>query len=360
MFIILLISLSVFSVISIYNLFSAPVLKETSERSNPQKIVSVLIPARNEEKNIEKCIKGLLIQDYRHKEIIVLDDNSTDKTYTLASSFSKSNVRVLRGKELPSDWLGKNWACMQLAQEAKGEYLLFVDADVELTQKVISSAVYELEKSNVTLLSIFPTQIIKSFGELLIVPLMNWLLLTFLPLRFVYTSSSKSFVAANGQFMLWRKDDYLNLGGHQVVKYKVVEDMELARLVKQNKLKVKTMLGGKLVFCRMYDSFNQAYSGFAKNFYAGFSLPPFLFIVIVLFLFVVFTLPFLFLMRPVHSFILIALILIVRVSVSTVSKQNLFVNVLLHSIQMLFMFWIGIVSLIKFKKNQLVWKQRIL
>ena len=85
----------------------------------------------------------------------------------LASSFSTSNVKVLKGKELPTDWLGKNWACHQLAQEAKGEYLLFVDADVELTPEVISSAVYELEKSNAALLSIFPTQIIKSFGEYL-------------------------------------------------------------------------------------------------------------------------------------------------------------------------------------------------
>jgi cellulose synthase/poly-beta-1,6-N-acetylglucosamine synthase-like glycosyltransferase len=126
-----------------------------------------------------------------------------------------------------------------LAQEAKGEYLLFLDADVELTSNVISSAVYELEKSSVTLLSIFPTQIIKSFGEHLIVPLMNWLLLTFLPLRFVYSSSSKAFVAANGQFMLWRKDDYFKIGGHETIKNKVVEDMELARLAKQNKLKLK-------------------------------------------------------------------------------------------------------------------------
>ncbi|MCK7516395.1 MAG: glycosyltransferase [Ignavibacteriales bacterium] len=97
---------------------------------------------------LRNVLKGVLAQDYQNKEIIVLDDNSTDNTYRLASSFSTSNVKVLKGKELPSDWLGKNWACHQLAQEAKGEYLLFVDADVELTPEVISSAVYELEKSN--------------------------------------------------------------------------------------------------------------------------------------------------------------------------------------------------------------------
>lgn len=358
MFIVLLISLSVFSVISIYNLFTAPVLKRVSQPSDNRSFVSVLIPARNEEKNIEKCIKGILAQDYQDKEIIVLDDSSTDNTFKFASSFSTSNIKVLKGKQLPPDWLGKNWACHQLAQEAKGEYLLFVDADVEVTPEVISSAVCELEKSNAALLSIFPTQIIKSFGEHLIVPLMNWLLLTFLPLRFVYSCSSKSFVAANGQFMLWRKDDYFNIGGHEKVKNKVVEDMELARLAKQNKLKVKTMLGGKLVFCRMYESFNQAYNGFTKNFFAGFLLPPFSFLAIILFLLIAFVLPFLFLMPPVYSFILITLILITRISVSIVSNQNWFINILLHPVQMLFMFWIGIISLIKFKTKKIVWKQR--
>ena len=111
MFIVLLISLSVFGLISIYNLFTAPVLKRVSHPSDNRNFVSVLIPARNEENNIEKCIKGMLIQDYENKEIIVLDDNSTDNTYRLVSSFSTSNVKVLKGKALPTDWSGKNWAC---------------------------------------------------------------------------------------------------------------------------------------------------------------------------------------------------------------------------------------------------------
>ena len=344
MFIELLISSECLWSILLYNLFTAPVLKKVSQPLDNPKFCLGSIPARNEERNIEKCIKGMLIQDYENIEIIVLDDNSTDNTFKLVSSFSTSNVKVLMGKELSPDWLGKNWACHQLAQEAKGKYLLFMDADVELMPKVISSAVYELEKSSVTLLSIFPTQIIKSFGEHLIVPLMNWLLLTFLPLKFVYSCSSKAFVAANGQFMLWRKDDYFKIGGHETVKNKVVEDMELARLAKQNKLKVKTMLGGKLVFCRMYKSFNQAYNGFTKNFFAGFPLPSFSFLTIILFLLIAFVLPFLFLFQPVYSFILIAFILITRISVSIVSNQNIFINVLLHPVQMLFMFWIGIVA----------------
>lgn len=354
----LIISLSVFCIITIYNLFLAPELKNTILSLDDKKLVSVLIPARNEEKNIEKCIRGVIEQDYQNKEIIILDDESTDNTYSIASSFKSNKINILKGKELPLDWLGKNWACHQLAQEANGEYLLFIDADVELTPQVISSAVFELEKSNTALFSIFPTQVTKSFGEHLVVPLMNLLLLTFLPLSFVYSSSSKSFVAANGQFMLWKKPDYFRIGGHEKVKNKVVEDMELARLAKQNRLKVKTMLGGNLVFCRMYESFNQAYNGFTKNYYAGFSITPLFFFIIILLLLFVFLMPLIVISGTFYSFIPIILVIIIRTVVSVKSKQSWFINVLLHPIQMMLMFSIGIISVVKFKTNRLEWKQR--
>lgn len=356
--VLLIISLFVFTIISVCNLFSAPELKIQNSFVNEKKLISVLIPARNEESNIEKCIRGAIRQDYQNKEIIVLDDQSTDNTYTIASSFKPNNINILKGSELPQDWLGKNWACHQLAKQANGEYLLFIDADVVLKPEVISSAIFELEKSNSTLLSIFPTQIIKSFGEYLIVPLMNWLLLTFLPLRFVYNSPSSAFVAANGQFMLWKKDDYVKIGGHERVKGKVVEDMELARLAKQNKLNVKTFLGGELVFCRMYNSFSDSYNGFQKNFYAGFSINPLFFFIIILFLLVVFLVPLLVISNTFYTAIPIILIIVTRTVVSIKSKQSSFINIILHPIQMVLMFWIGVISILKYKTNKLVWKQR--
>ncbi|MCU0343253.1 MAG: glycosyltransferase [Ignavibacterium sp.] len=356
--ILLIISLGVFTLISIYNLFTAPVIKSFTKQVTEKKLVSVLIPARNEEKNIVRCIECALAQDYKNIEIIILDDNSSDKTYELAASFNLPRLKVIKGKELPSDWLGKNWACHQLANQANGEYLLFLDADVDIKYNVISSAVNELEESNVSLLSVFPTQVIKSFGEHLIVPLMNWLLLTFLPLKFVYSTVYLSFVAANGQFMLWKKEDYLKIGGHNIVKNKVVEDMELARAVKHNGLKVKTKLGGELIYCRMYNSFSQSYSGFLKNFYAGFSVHPIQFIIIISFLLIVFTAPILALTNVYDSFIPLVLVFTSRTAVSLKSKQNWLINNLLHPFQILLMFWIGIISLIKYKTNKLVWKQR--
>lgn len=356
--IILLISLSVFSFISIYNLCTAPVLNSKNKSYEPRGIVSVLIPARNEGKNIVKCIEGIINQDYQNAEIIILDDNSTDNTYNLAASFSSPKIKTLKGKALPQNWLGKNWACHQLAQHAKGDYLLFIDADVEIKENVISLAMDEIEKSNATLLSIFPTQSVKTFGEYLIVPLMNWLLLTFLPLNFVYKFSNKAIVAANGQFMLWRKDDYLSLGGHQIVKDKIVEDMELARIVKSNNLKVKTLLGGNQVFCRMYNSFDEAYFGFQKNFYSGFSISVIFFLIIISFLFCVFTIPFLVVDNRLISWLPLLLLILTRISVSISSKQSWIINLLLHPLQMIFMLLIGFISVIKFKNKSLVWKAR--
>lgn len=356
--IILIISLSVFTLISVYNLFTAPVMKSRTNTAENGALVSVLVPARNEEKNILKCLNGILNQDYKNIEVIVLDDNSTDNTHEIVKSINSQIIKLIKGIELPADWLGKNWACHQLAQNANGSYLLFMDADVEIMPSVVSSAVLEIQESNASLISIFPTQIIKSIGEHLIVPLMNWLLLTFLPLKFVYSLNNKAFVAANGQFMFWNKDDYFKIGGHEVVKDKVVEDMELARLIKNTKLKVKTLLGGDLVYCKMYDAFKEAYNGFQKNFYSGFTVSPAFFLLIISFLLLVFISPIFMIQNNFIAILPILLVIISRVSVSIKSKQNWFLHLLLHPLQMLFMFWIGIVSVIKFKKNSLVWKDR--
>src|SRR5690606_20443965 len=113
------------------------------------------------------------------------------------------NLEYIPGEELPAGWTGKNWACYQLAARAKGKYLLFLDADVAVSPDAIQSAVFEFEGKNVQMLSVFPTQKIKSPGEWLIVPLMDWLILTFLPLLRVYKSARPSISAANGQFILF-------------------------------------------------------------------------------------------------------------------------------------------------------------
>ncbi|NWF90367.1 MAG: glycosyltransferase [Ignavibacteriaceae bacterium] len=322
-------------------------------------LISVLIPARNEEKNINSCLNFILAQDYKNIEVLVLDDQSTDQTKEIVNSFCKKhkNTFYLEGESLPPNWTGKNWACHQLSLKAKGKYLLFVDADVELALNAISSAVKIMLSTKTKMLSVFPTQRIISFGERLIVPLMNWLLLSFLPLRKVFSSNNKSFIAANGQFMLWDKETYFSIGGHKQVADAVVEDMELAKKAKQHN-KIITLLGGNIIFCRMYNSFLDAFKGFSKNFYPGFKLNPLIFIGLILFLFFLFTVSSVFAFTDSNFLIVVMLIVINRILISQMSHQNPFLNVFLHPIQMILMLLIGINSVASTKLGYAKWKGR--
>lgn len=352
--------LLVFLGISIYNLFTAPVMKPVKKLSNSDHLISIMIPARNEEKNIAKCLENLVIQDYPNKEILVLDDHSTDKTAYIVKRYAEkhNSIRLLTGSELPEGWLGKNWACHQLSLQARGNYFLFIDADVELKVNTLSKVNDEMNNSEAKMISVFSTQIIKSLGEWLVVPLMNWLLLAFLPLRLVYSSSKKSFSAANGQFMFWERNTYLNIGGHLTVKGEVVEDMEFARLCKSKGIKIKTMLGGNLIFCRMYENLADAIKGFSKNFFRGFNIYSLFFLLMIIFFIAVFLIPFF--LVPVNTlfFIPVIIILLIRGIISLLSKQNMLLNILLHPLQMIFMFLIGVNSIIiaRFKKTE--WKGR--
>ena len=355
LFWIITVSLAFILLVSIYNLITAPVARTSSFNNETKPLVSVLIPARNEENNIGKCLNHLVAQDYNNLEILVLDDHSTDKTGKIVDSYQGKHkqIKLINAKDLPEGWLGKNWACQQLSNEAQGKYLLFLDADVEIKSNTISSMLSEMNNAEVKLISVFSTQLIKSFGEWMIVPLMNWLLLAFLPLRLVYSSRKKSFVAANGQFMFWERETFFNIGGQKVVQDKVVEDMEFARICKSRNIKIKTMLGGNLIFCQMYNGLSDAKKGFSKNFYPGFSVNSFVFLMIITLFIVIFLLPFALVFYSTLYIIPVLLIVLIRVLISILSKQNIAFNIILHPLQMLFMFFIGINSVISSKTGNI-------
>ena len=208
------------------------------------------------------------------------------------------------------------------------------------------------------MLSCFPTQRINSIGEWLVVPLMNWLLLTFLPLRFVYTNSRPSFVSANGQLLMIDKKRYLSIGGHSAVQNQLVEDMEIARILKKNNHKIITALGGDAVYCRMYKGFKSSIEGFAKNFYPGFNITPLRFIIMLGIFEVVFFLPVI-LSIINYSFLWIVVIIAAgRFILSMNSRQNPVLNVLLHPVQMIVMLYVGIISLRKIRSKGIEWKGR--
>lgn len=358
--------LSVFWLNSLFNLlfsnFSKLKFRKTKNQINFQDKISILIPVRNEEAKISNLLESLINQTYKNIDIHILDDNSEDNTYEIIQQYHEKyeNIKVYKGKELPDGWLGKNWACKQLSQKANSDIVLFLDADLILNSRAIELLMIKYKSSNVGLISVFPTQITISIGEKLIVPLMNYILLAMLPLTLVYKSTLKSFIAANGQLMLWRKSTYEKIGGHYAVKDKVVEDIELAKLVKKNNDKVLTLLGGNFVFCRMYEGFRESLSGFSKNFHKGFNLPPFIFLSLFSLISLINIFPFLQFIYSQDFFFLVMILLIIftRINISLLSNQNIIVNLLLHPFQFILLIVLAFLSVIKTKFGLNVWKGR--
>jgi chlorobactene glucosyltransferase len=189
-------------------------------------------------------------------------------------------VRVLQGEPLPLGWLGKHWACHQLAQAAAGELLLFVDADTRHAPQALAHAVAALQAEQADLISVFPRQEVGSWLERLVVPIMQWSLSSFLPLDLAYRARRPQLAAASGQFMLFRRGAYELVGGHAAVRQNVVDDMALTRALGVRGLRWRLLDGDPYVRCRMYRSFRQVYDGFSKNLFAlfGYNIPLFLFI----------------------------------------------------------------------------------
>ncbi len=343
--------------VTLFNFISNPKLTKVSHQYHD--LVSILVPARDEEKNILTLLQSIDKQDYKNIEVIILDDHSTDKTYDLCAAFAQKNkaFKVIRGKPLPQGWLGKNYACYQLAKQAKGKHLLFLDADEEIYDGLINSSVYRTKIHRLALLSLFTDQVMVTFGEKLVVPLMHFMLLNLLPLRLIYLSKNPAFAAASGQFMFFNAEKYHQYQWHEKVKNQVVEDVEIMKCVKQAKLKGEGLLANGLIRCRMYNNYREAIYGFSKNFLAPFnySVITFLFYIVFLIggpLLVGLTLNLqLFLM-------MLSLIILTRIMVSLSSGQNPFYNLLLHPLQMASLVVVAHLSVKKYLTKTTTWKGR--
>ncbi|MBU2649488.1 MAG: glycosyltransferase family 2 protein [Bacteroidetes bacterium] len=252
-------------IVSLINFFSRPLLiqRNYSDRG----LISVLIPARNEEKNLPVLLETLKQQNYKNLEILVYDDQSTDSTPEIVKKFllNDPRIRLISGANPSHGWIGKNFACHNLAKEANGVCFLFLDADVVTAPSLISSSIEYLCRNKLALLSIFPDQIMKSPGEKATVPYMHWILLTLLPLISVRKTKNKNLSAANGQFMMFEAATYRQFQFHEMVKRNPVEDIQIMKIMKSMKLKVATLLGNRLISCRMYGGWHDALEGFSKN-----------------------------------------------------------------------------------------------
>jgi chlorobactene glucosyltransferase len=244
-------------------------------------MVSILVPARNEEGSIANCVGSLLAQDYPFFEVLVLDDQSSDGTRDILKSIAASHLRlkVLNGEPPCGGQVGKNWACSQLARQARGELLFFTDADTQHRPDTLRTVITALCGEQADLLTGFPRQEVRSWGERLLVPFFSWVLLSFVPLSLGYRLRQPALSSAVGQLMLFRREAYQAIGGHEGVSTSVVDDMSLVRGIISARLRWRVAHVADLVSCRMYHSSREAVDGFTKNLFAVFDyrLLPFLF-----------------------------------------------------------------------------------
>ena len=205
----------------------------------------MLVPARNEARRIEPCLRSLLAQDYPNYEVIVLDDHSEDDTARVVLDLGlarapTSTRRLIAGRPLPAGWTGKGWACHQLAAAARGEYLLFTDADTAHAPEALGACLGKAIDTGASLLSAWPRQETGTWSERAVIPLVYVLLLGALPhrmlrrlqrrpeyARWMSPGGLATLGAANGQYLLFRRDAYEQIGGHAAVCDHLVEDVAL-------------------------------------------------------------------------------------------------------------------------------------
>lgn len=359
--------------------FTTAVSKQKDTATLPK--ISVCIPARNEEKNIANLLESIIIQGYSNIEILVLDDQSTDRTNKIVRSLSDDHsnfIQLLSGKPKPEHWLGKPWACHQLALKATGEILLFLDADTILEPGALEKISFTFRNDNLDMAAFWPKQILGTFWEKTVIPLIYYALVTALPAIYVYRDPKwmppflkkrfrTAFAAANGQCIAIKKNCYHIIGGHEAVKNNIVEDVELAKIVKKHHGKVRMFNGIGTVKCRMYRNNKELYAGLRKNFLAGFQNRLTVFIAAALLHIIVFILPWITIILAVIfgnpglfflSAASITIILMHRLLLARWFEWNP-VYAFTHPIGVLWFQWLGLVKIFDHltgKKS--VWKGR--
>ncbi len=369
------------SVVFLRNRFELTNLIYQKPDSSFTKKISVCIPARNEEAVIGKLLESVCTQKHGNFEILVLDDNSEDRTAEIIKRYSEKFpglVRKIDGAPKPEDWLGKPWACNQLGKTATGNIILFLDADTELYDQFLEKLEATFKKYNLDMLTVWPEQIMRGFWQQSAMPLVYYALLTLLPSiyvyrkprwmpSFVYKRFSDTFAAACGQCVAFTKQAYSEISGHESVKSEIVEDVELAREIKNKGLILRMFSGVGSIRCDMYQSSKEMFQGFRKNFLAGFnySIPKFLSAALIHI--IVFIIPF---YSIIHAWIfryaeiffmaagVISLVLLHRLILAVWFRWNP-IYAFTHPIGVLWFQWLGMVKIYDYLTgNKVLWKGR--
>lgn len=236
--------------------------------------LNILLPVRDEASNIAACLEGLLAQRWPHFQLIVLDDGSEDATPQIVAEYAQRDARIqpISGQPMPPGWAGKVWACHQLAHfamEQGAQTLLFLDADTRTSPQFVGALLAYAQQTQAGMVSTFPFQEVGSFWELVAMPMLPFLVLTFLPIRAIAQSPSPYLVAACGQVELFTTEAYRACGGHGAIPTSFHDGLQLARRVKAAGYPVRLCDASALISCHMYDGGRAVWRGFTRNAYEG-------------------------------------------------------------------------------------------
>ncbi|HEY7767552.1 glycosyltransferase family 2 protein, partial [Longimicrobium sp.] len=258
-------------IVALWNLVAARRLEAAGDPSS-RPVVSILVPARNEEGNLRTLLPALLRVDYPKLEILVLDDGSDDGTAAVVqehASIRGARLRLLPGRPPPPGWLGKSWACHQLAAAASGEVLVFCDADVVPQPPALDRTLAAMQSTGAGAATVIPRHQLDGWMESAVVPLVAQLpVLALLPLALVPRVRAPSLSMANGQWLAFTRAAYAASGGHTAVTDTVLEDVALGRKVKAAGHRLLPLVSNSLLRVRMYRDPAALFEGFGKNVYA--------------------------------------------------------------------------------------------
>ena len=354
------------------NLRGLKTLRRNDKVPEPAPLISVLIPARDEEGNIATCLDSLQKQDYPNFEILVLDDNSSDNTATIVEQVVAKDVRIqlLKGAPLPEDWAGKPFACYQLAKQARGSWLLFVDADTTHAPHMLRSALAQALRLNSSLLSGFPRQLATSLPQKIAVPVLYFIILSWLPLWWLQRSREPKPSLAIGQFLLFPREEYWRIGGHEAVKSRILEDVWLGVEISRSGGRQVAVDLSPAVSCNMYHNVGAMLEGFIKWVYSVLALSPPALAVMIAAAYFFFLLPFYSLWRELFVVVApsglrvviisqVAMILLMRWLVDNRFKEP-FVSIFLHPVGLSFLFLASFCAVFRRAAGAGVrWKERL-
>src|SRR5258706_1111907 len=260
----------VFIIYWLHNQYQMDIVVEPTPPPLNAPLISVCIPARNEERNIRACVEAALEQAYPNLEVIVLDDRSTDATPTILADIASCDSRLhpISGSDLPKGWAGTPHALFQASATAHGDWLCFVDADTFLAPATLSSCYIKALETQADMFTVMTFQVLGTFWEKTVMPLVMTALSAGFSPRKVNDPKRKDAIA-NGQFILIKRSVYDAIGGHASVKDKIVEDKAISEQVKWNGYRLIVADGMKLVRTRMYTSLPEMWEGWTKNIYLG-------------------------------------------------------------------------------------------